>query len=257
MEKKIIVLQDDNGFLSKNHQKVVSSIYITYIDWFSLMEDVNNLIYRMYNDLSVKNNDNIGMYLLTAFSKAHKSFQSASILYQYGLEDEVHILFRTMLESLFISSSIKNDNSYFDKLLENQRIEDQRAKNHLIDIGCIKDKKVKINLKDKIGIKEFAQNSNFSKMYSAYMYLCTYTHVDLKNMEKNFDKQDGEVTGICIAPSANNLQFIIIELIALMLNYIEIIKDYLKVDYKNEIIKLQTRHSNLAKRVKVSFEKHD
>lgn len=46
-----------------------------------------------------------------------------------------------MLESLFISSSIKRDNNNYKKLLTNQEIEDKLSKNHLIDIGIIKEKK--------------------------------------------------------------------------------------------------------------------
>lgn len=245
-----ISLQDTNGFLGNSYRDiVVNKITLAYNDWFVLIKDVNKLVYLMYDELDIKNNDIIGMYLLTAFSKVHKSFQSATILYSYGLEDDVHILFRTMLESLFISSSIKKDNNNYKKLLINQEIEDKLSKNHLIDIGIIKGKKEKINDR-KTSMRDFAKAGGLFGMYSAYIHLCSYTHIDLRNFEKNFDKKDGEIVGVCIAPSANDLTFILTELIALMINYIRVIKGYLKSNFDKDIIELETRRSELAKRIK-------
>ena len=120
----------------------------------------------MYTNFDVKNNDTIGMYLLSSFSKVHKSFQACSILYSYGLEDDVCIIFRTMLESLFVASSIKKDSNNFNKLLKNQEIENTIETNYLIKTGVIKDKKIQnVNFDEKTTISNFAKLSAYKQMY--------------------------------------------------------------------------------------------
>lgn len=117
-----IALQDTDGFLSDKYSITVDKIKTSYKEWFSLAQKINCLIYDMYTNFDLKNNDTIGMYLLSSFSQVHKSFQACSILYSYGLEDNVCIIFRTMLESLFVASSIKKDSNNFNKLIKNQEV---------------------------------------------------------------------------------------------------------------------------------------
>lgn len=247
-----ISLPDNNGFLSNKYSAIIENIKKTYYDWFSLIEQINSLIYDMYHNFDVKNNDMIGMYLVTSFSKVHKSFQTCSLLYSYGLEDDVHIILRTMLESFLISSSIKEDNNSFDKLLKNQEIEDIQKTNTLIDIGFIQNKKKqKINYKEKTSILKFAKQSKYKEMYyTAYSYLSSYIHIDLRTLEKNYIFENDTVSSICIAPSTDDLCFILTETIGLMLAYIELIKDYLIKDYNNELNNLKSVHIQLQKRNK-------
>ena len=69
-----ISLQDTDGFLSDKYSITVDKIKNNYKEWFSLVQKINCLIYDMYTNFDVKNNDTIGMYLLSSFSKVHKSF---------------------------------------------------------------------------------------------------------------------------------------------------------------------------------------
>lgn len=246
-----IFLPNNNGFLAQEYINIINKIKTTYKDWFLLIEEVNKLVYDMYNDISVKNDDEIGLYLVTSFCKVHKSFQSCSILYSYGLEDEVLIIFRIMLESLFIASSIKIDNSNFDKLIKNQDIEDTQKLNDLIDRGAISNiEKMKINYRDKTSMWEFAQLGKYENMFIAYSYLSSYTHIDLKTLEKNYDIKNGEITSICIAPSVNDICFILTEIIGLMLSYIDLILDYSKKDYTTKLKTLKDFHIYLQKKSK-------
>ncbi len=86
-----ISLQETDGFLSDKYSITVDKIKTSYKEWFALVQKINCLIYDMYTNFDVKNNDTIGMYLIDSFAKSHKSFQACSILYSYGLEDDVFI----------------------------------------------------------------------------------------------------------------------------------------------------------------------
>lgn len=241
-----IKLQDTNGFLGNKYQNVVNNIKSTYKEWFALSEQVNELIYNMYNDFCVNNQDVIGMYLVTCFCKVHKSFQSCFILYSYGLEDEVRILFRTMLESFIIADRVKNDNDIFYKLLKNQDIEDSQKINILIDNGTIKDKeKIKINYKEKTSISELIQGGAYKSMYIIYSYLSSYIHINLRTLEENYITENGDVTTICISPSVNDICFILTEIIGLMLSYIELVINYSKKDYTDYLNELKKAHKRL------------
>lgn len=253
---ELLYFQDNNGFLSNKYPTIINKITTTYQDWFKFIEEINTLIYDMYNYFNVKNNDIIGMYLITAFSKVHQSFQSCSILYSYGLEDDVHIILRTMLESLFISSSINNNKNNFNKLLKNQEIENKSKLNNLIRAKLIKDKQIqKINYKEKTRISDFAKKSKYREMYTAYSYLCAYTHIDLNTLEKKYDIKNNKVHSICIAPSVNDICFILTELIGLMLAYIDIIKDYLTKDFSQKLKEFNLKHKQLQKHTEEICEK--
>lgn len=237
---------DKEGFLSEEYREVVQEIKNEYKEYFVLIEKINRLIYDMYDNLKIMNNDVIALYLVTSFSKVHKSFQSCYILYSYGFEEEVQIIFRTMLESLFIAVSIKEDNSNFDKLLKNQEIEDSYRTNDLIDRGEIINKeKIKVNSREKTSIWQFSQQGKYSNMYIAYSYLSSYTHIDLRNLEKNYNIENGQVSSIRINPSVDDITFILTEIICLMLNYIELMIDYSKKDYTEDLKKLKEFHQKL------------
>lgn len=247
-----ISLQDTDGFLSDKYSITIDKIKTNYKEWFSLVQKINCLIYDMYTNFDVKNNDTIGMYLLSSFSKVHKSFQACSILYSYGLEDDVCIIFRTMLESLFVASSIKKDSNNFNKLLKNQEIENTIETNYLIKTGVIKDKKIQnVNFDEKTTISNFAKLSDYKQMYNtAYSYLSSYVHIDLNALAKNFIFKKQKVYSICISPSADDLCFILTEAVGLMLAYIDIVKDYLIKDYTNELNNLKSLHKQLQARNK-------
>lgn len=254
----LLYFPDNNGFLSTKYPSIINKITTTYKDWFKLIKEINTFIYDMYNYFDVKNNDIIGLYLTTSFSRVHQSFQSCSILYSYGLEDDVHIILRTMLESLFISSSIKNNKKNFDKLLKNQEFEDKLKLNNLIEVGFIKNKKKhNIDSRKKTSISKFAKETEYSKMYyTAYSYLCTYSHIDLRTLEKKYDIKNNQITSICIAPSTNDLCFILTELIGLVLSYIDIIKDYLTRDFSYILKEFKLKHTQLQKKTKIIYEKN-
>lgn len=252
-----IFLTNNNGFLAKEYSDIINKIKTTYKDWFYLIEEINKLIYDMYNNFDIKHNDKIALFLVTSFCIVHKSFQSCSILYSYGLEDQVHAIFRTMLESFFIAASVKKDNSNLDKVLLNHEISRNQKINMLINNGTIKNKKkIKIDYTKKTNILQFAQKGNYEYMYPAYSYLSSYIHVDLSTLEKNYDIKNQEVSSICISPSVNDIYFILTEIIGVMLEYIELIKDYLKEDYQNNLNKLNNLHKQLQEKMKYILEKN-
>ena len=245
-----ISLQETDGFLSDKYSITIDKIKTSYKEWFALVQKINCLIYDMYTNFDVKNNDTIGMYLIDSFAKSHKSFQACSILYSYGLEDAVCIIFRTMLESLFVASSIKKDSNNFNKLLKNQEIENTIETNHLIKDGVTKDKKIQsVNFDEKTSIYNFAKLSDYEEMYNtAYSYLSSYVHIDLNALAKNFIFKKQKVYSICISPSADDLCFILTEAVGLMLAYIDIVKDYLIKDYTIELDNLKLFHKQLQSR---------
>ena len=59
-----ISLQDTDGFLSDKYSITVDKIKTNYKEWFSLVQKINCLIYDMYTNFDVKNNDTIGIYCL-------------------------------------------------------------------------------------------------------------------------------------------------------------------------------------------------
>jgi hypothetical protein len=250
-----ILLKDNQGFLSSGFTEEVNRIKFEYREWFNLLEEINSFIYDMYDSIDVRDNDTIGMTIFTAFSKVHKSLQSIIILYSHGLEDDVYILFRTMLESLFISASIKKNKANFDKLLKNQEIEDNQKTNDLIDAGYIKDKcKTKINYRERTSMWDFANEGGFKDIFIAYSYLSPYVHFDLRNLDKNLDRKDNKILTMNVAPSVEDLKFILTELIALILCYIDITLDYSQKDYKIELEGFKKRHSELQKYEKEFIE---
>lgn len=256
MEKNIY-LKDSNGFIGKEYQSEVEKIKEKYKDWFDTIEELNKIIYDMYDDIILKKNDEIGMFLITEFTKIHKSFQACSLLYSYGLEDDVQIILRTMFDSLFISASIKKDEKNFDKLIKNQEIENNMKINDLIDLGIITDReKINVNIREKTSTWKFAQDTEYKDMYIAYSYLSSYVHVDLMTLKEKYYEEDGEI-GIIIAPSVNNICFFLTEILGLMLSYVELITTYLKKDYEKELSKIKLKHIQLKKISEEIYEKQE
>ena len=54
-----ISLQETDGFLSDKYSITVDKIKTSYKEWFALVQKINCLIYDMYTNFDVKNNDKL------------------------------------------------------------------------------------------------------------------------------------------------------------------------------------------------------
>ena len=219
---------DEYGFLGDYGNKIVKYNYENHIKVFKICEEINNYAQNIKYAFKINGYDIQGLLAISLFGKVLNTFQTAVILYKYGLSSQSKMITRVQLESLFILKSIVKDKQNIDKL---KKSIDKRRELLLKDINKntysvfnefleedlieeYRDLKEKNKKSDAMLIspKEWAiESESYYEYFLAYNQLSKDIHLDLLNLEQyiNFD-DEGNVESFNIQPDTKDIKVVLL-----------------------------------------------
>ena len=182
----------ENGFLDEKHKYLISNNKDKNKELFDLLNCFNMFLYKVLNNFhGMKKNNEIN-YIVPAFAKLMKLYQSCVILIEYGLPDISESLLRSIydlkIQMLYVMNK-KNNNKRLIKSLYEQELKKLQYvdDNHLYDF-MPKDKidkfrkefQTTINKLEKVkyapNTRQICENLQIEQEYMFYSILCNDTH---------------------------------------------------------------------------------
>lgn len=249
------------GFLDKEwNTKNIDLIHEKSEQEFNFVYELNEAVYKMENEIICNVEDGRGKYILSSFLTLHKTYQSAIVLLEIGLQDDALSLFRMIFERLIHIKCALTESGF--KKLKLNSIQDQiktikKIKSHdkkYVQVPgeeldrmeqelkqCRKKLKENIssengealNKNGKFNLKELAEIVEMEDYYN-YMYpvLCKKVHSSMSEMAGKFNYEGIEETLDHGIQSENNSEYLQ-SLSDMMIVAMECICDYFKLSKTN------------------------
>lgn len=103
----------ENGFLDEKHNDLININKKNNYELFELLFDFNKLLYKVLNNFNGMKKNNEIDYIVPAFAKLIKLYQSCVILIEYGMPDVSESLLRSIydlkIQMLYV---LENDTNY-------------------------------------------------------------------------------------------------------------------------------------------------
>lgn len=241
---------DDEGFM----EELDFNTYIAkaYSSEFDFVRQVNEYMYCLYGMIAPQNTDVIGCFLAGTYNKIHKTIQAAVILASRGLNEQVKILIRSILDKLMIMQAVCNDNHDYNRWMEHQQHEKNRLirdiKNDEPGLGHLKESipADKSLPKGKYtSQKKWAELADMKEEYNVvYRLFSGNVHYSLNSLEEDIYLENGLPHIMDIGPKYDETRQLIITLATDALRAAKIVIDFFDVDD----VKFRALNSNLEKR---------
>ena len=211
---------DDNAYLSMEAEYDRKTIMKNFSDIFDLSKRVNTLANKMKFEFSIDEQNGKQKIMCGLFLRIIKSFNSAIILYEYGLEQDAIAISRIMIEGTWKFSAIYKNEEYFKNYLLEDRYTLIKLKNKVgknldnysegflerIKV-LIKEKGVENAIKPKpyktYEIAELAEmEDSYRMLYERYS---SHVHSDSKSISDCFYVNEGEIE-FDILPKTNEIE---------------------------------------------------
>lgn len=227
---------DDEGFMEDLDFN--AHIAKAYSSEFNFMQQINEYMYCLFRVIEPQNTDVIGCFLVGTYSKIHKTTQAAVLLVSRGLEEQVKILIRSILDKLMIMQAVCNDNENYNIWIEHQQYEVNRLvrdiKKDEPGLGHLKgsipgDKSLP---KGKyVGPKKWSELAGMEEDYNVvYRLFSGNVHYSLSSLEADISLENGLPHIMDIGPKYDETRQLMITLATDALRAVKIVIDYFDVD---------------------------
>ncbi|MBO6195196.1 MAG: hypothetical protein J6O56_02475 [Bacilli bacterium] len=271
----VIKIALKNGYIDDKMQLHVDNFRKNNKYIYNILNQINDLSYKIANSSIANSNDLKGVYILTKFHQIHLSYQSFIILYERGLYEDSKVILRSLYDKIIDIMFVAKNNENIYQVLFNEIKEKESLCKYIEDNKLYKylsKKKIKeakeefenqINdLKDKTNeslkrysFKNKCKDINNKELYLHYRYNSIYTHNSIQVQENRIirNKKDYIID--------NNLKFANITdeiafLIGIYKYAIKTICEYLENnDYYNKFILIESDFCNLLNKNKKNTKK--
>lgn len=238
-----------------------SPIWRNYNDTFIFAQNVNTYMYELFDYIKPKDNDEVACFIAETYNKIHKDFQTGVLLASRGLQDQVKIMIRVLLDKLMIMQAIHNNEENYTLWLKHQ----SKNRNSLINeikqkrpgLEQLYNKAIELTLDPDAKMmrpQDWARLANMEADYNvAYRLFSGSIHYSANSYEEDIIVVDGIPKGILIGPQAKDVEKLVITLVTDAMQSIKIIIECYKLaDEKyNELDEdLENRQKVLMQRVK-------
>lgn len=192
---------DEHAYLSREAERDRQTIRKNNSEIFELSKRINKIANTMKFELSIDQNNQKQKIMCGLFFKVIKSFNSAIILYEYGLEQDAIAISRIMIENIFKFAAIhKNEEFYKNYILEYVygpiKLRNKVAKNpEKHSDGYLQEieeeiKKLGIHNTKKPRSYKTREVAELAEMEDSYSFLydpySSYVHSDVKSISEFF-----------------------------------------------------------------------
>ncbi|MDQ0195361.1 DUF5677 domain-containing protein [Paenibacillus wynnii] len=195
------------GFLGNEADLLMKETLKKYDAWFILAYNINRLINKHKETLSITTDQAKEIILMSLYIKISNHYQSVILLLKKGLSVESDILIRSMLETLLPLKLIVTDETFFKEFIRNDKASTYRLYNvilkeenkHLFNFISFEDEKKRDELMAEISpyykdgkirtlsAEELAKRADMNLDYQlTYRYLSGYVHSSLETLEKAY-----------------------------------------------------------------------
>ncbi len=259
-EKSEIICLDNDGFLNASDYQ--SEIAKQFPQEFAVAREINQYIYEIYDSITVYQEDVINKFVISAFNKVHKSYQTAVLCCSRGLEEQAKILIRTILDKTMIATAVMKNPKNYNKWIEmqlwerNRLIKDIRNKAPGLDHLNL-DESIQIDNRGKhVAQKEWGRMAEMTADYNfIYRWFSGEVHLSANSIERDYGL-DGDESCMNMAPRTEETNIIILTLAHYLMHFIKNAIDHFDIEDKHylEIYKkleeCQKKHINKSTYVK-------
>lgn len=184
-----------NGFLDECLNLDVHTLRENNKDAYSLVNELNDLMYKIENEFVNKNCDNRGVYIVTVFNQIHISCQTYIILVERGLYCDSQVVLRAIYEKIFNLIKVIKDEKYINRLLKksiNENLSALKSIEKYRAYEIINEKTTKEQLEEYEKLYDamndiknphdnakLAEELGLERQYIYYKLLSKYTHAEL------------------------------------------------------------------------------
>lgn len=241
---------DDEGFMEDPDFNTY--IAKAYSSEFDFVRQINEYMYSLYDMMTPQNTDVIGCFLAGTYNKIHKIIQAAVILASRGLNEQVKILIRSILDKLMIMQAVCNDNNNYNKWIEHQQHENNRLvrdiENDEPGLGHLQESipaDKSFPKGEYTSQKKWAELAGMKEEYNVvYRLFSGNVHYSLSSLEADISLENGLPHIMDIGPKYDETRPLMITLATDALRVVKIVIDYFDVDDA----KYRVLDSNLEKR---------
>lgn len=223
---------------------------------FSFLRQINEYMYKIYDLILLQNTDEIGCFFAVTYNKIHKNMQMIIIAASRGLNEQVRILLRSMLDKLMIMQAVCNDNDNYDKWIKHQQYEMYRLvkdiKKGEPGLEALKERYSNNDFLPKgkyISQKEWAKLAGMEEEYNVvYRLFSGNVHYSVSSLEAELLVRNGLPHIMDIGPQYSDTKKLLITLATDALRALWIIITYFKIDdteYKKIAVILEKMQSDI------------
>lgn len=240
---------DENAYLSREAEIDRLTIKKNYSDIFDLSRAINTLANKIKFELSIEHGNGKHQIMCGLFIKIIKSFNSAIILYEYGLEQDAIAISRIMMEGSWKFAAIHKNEEYFKNyVLEDRyaliKLKKKVEKNpHQYNDGflyeveaLIKKQGVENAVKPRIyKLFEIAELAGMEDTYRLlYGRYSSPVHSDAKSISECFHNNKGEIE-FDILPKTEELKVVLALNVQVLCWVLIIWNEIFKLNYGQEL----------------------
>jgi hypothetical protein len=250
---------DEFGFLGSQINDVSIQIYESNRDIFDLCHDLNHFAHKVKFEFSIESNNVQRVIAATLFIKVLHGFQSAVVLFKYGLTSDGKVIARSIMETMFtlkaicdnddaVSEYIKSDNAKREKLLNvilNEPDQDifSAVKSEINPefIDSLKRRNRDEKVRD-ISAQEWAEKAGLKSHYqTAYRILNDEVHTTPRSLQQYVNEDDNGLLTLECGPSTDDLRPTLITALITLIISLDSLCTMFSVNHRDELNQFETR----------------
>jgi hypothetical protein len=253
---------DNHGFLGKQSTAIIEGIKRRYVDYFSLCHELNSYAENSKSKFEVHNK--VGQEVIAAclYIKILEGFQATVLLSERGLNSEVKVMIRSILEALFLLRVCCKDEGFIPtfvltdelKRLKIMNISHQYSEGLFSALREYATDEIRNELKTRIDeknindlhISELARNAEMAGDYdTVFRYCSEYVHSSPRSLEK-YVKIDinGNISELLHAPDEEDMELNLLTIADYLIKALHCMFILFKIDNNND---LQEFNNNIAR----------
>lgn len=249
---------DTSGYFFPSDEQ--SPIWRNFKDAFTFAQNVNTYMYELFDYIKPKDIDEIACFMAETYNKIHKDYQTGVLLASRGLQDQVKVMIRVLLDKLMIMQAIHNNKENYTLWLKHQ----SKNRNSLINeikekrpgLEHLYNKAIELELDPdakKMRPQDWARLADMESDYNvAYRLFSGSVHYSLDSYEEDVISVDGIPKGILIGPQAKEIEMLLITLATDALQATNIMRECYDISderYHELDKELETRQKDLMQMI--------
>ena len=245
------------GFLGKEAKTIDERILVRNKEAFELFYEINRLAHEIKSKFVIHNLDGQEVLAACLFSRVLEGIQAGVILTKIGLEHDVKVIIRSVLESLFpLKICCENDRFYTEyfKSDEAKRLKIMNVAHKYTGKGLFRDireeatEQVMSELKDKIKrekikelkVEELARRAGMQEYYDLhYRHCSSVVHSTPRSLERYVNHDGEKISGLIHEPTDKDAQMHLATLAEFLLKSIANISLLFEInEYENNVSRL-------------------
>lgn len=252
----------EKGFLDQEAELKREQIRNLYEAKYELYQEINQFAHTVLNDCYSQIGPSVVKLLIVSlYMRCLTIYQSILLVSERGMLAETRILLRSIIEVCFYIKAVCRDEGILNVMQVKDEQQKLRSVNRIINSKTkIKNlpsldelNKKKIEIEDRIknipakfkGIEEISKIAEMHNYYlTVYTPLCNSAHTNAIDLDMYLDIENDKIKGLSYGPTDDKLSLNVATSIDVMLNSMEAMNSYFKLENK---IKIENYHRQLKK----------